>query len=72
MGGLAPEKRISLLSGYTHVEISNLKVFSEYEVKLSAIDSQGGEVKTQPFNWRTGEAGKGSSPNISSNIKRIK
>ena len=72
MGGLAPEKKISLLSGYTNVEISNLKVFSEYDVKLSAIDSQGGEVSTQPFNWRTGEAGKRWSPNVSSNVKRIK
>ena len=72
MGGLAPEERIKLFSGSTNFEIPNLKVFSQYEVKLSAIDSQGGEVSTQAFNWRTGEAGKGSSPSISSNIKQIK
>ena len=72
MGGLAPEERIKLFSGPANFEIPNLKVFSEYEVKLSAIDSQGGEVSTQPLNWRTGEAGKGSSASISSNIKQIK
>ena len=72
MAGLASEKSISLLSRNTSYTISNLEVFSEYEVKLSAIDSQSGEVSTQPFNWRTGEAGKGSSPSIFSNIKRIK
>ena len=71
MNGYSSETNISKLAGQTSVEISNLEALSLYEVKLSAIDSQGGEVLTQPFKWRTGDASKRSSPNFSSNFKQI-